>query len=50
MFKTIRRAVGFVTFLVVVLGAIKSVFNWLSNSDHGTHELFADEEESERQF
>lgn len=50
MFKTIRRLVGVFTALVVVLGALKSVFAWLANSDHGTHELFIDEEESERQF
>lgn len=50
MFKIIRRLVGFFTALVVVLGALKSVFAWLANSEHGTHELFVDEEESERQF
>jgi hypothetical protein len=50
MFKNIRRAVGFVTFIVVIIGALKSVFAWLADSEHGTHELFADEEESERQF
>ena len=50
MFKNIRRAVGIVTVLVVIIGALKSVFTWLANSEHGTHELFADEEESERQF
>jgi hypothetical protein len=50
MFKHIRRAVGIVTVLVVIIGALKSVFEWLANSEHGTHELFADEEESERQF
>ena len=50
MFKTIRRVVGLFTFLVVILGALKSVFAWLANSEHGTHELFVDEDESERQF
>ncbi len=50
MFKHIRRAVGIVTVLVVIIGALKSVFAWLANSEHGSHELFADEEESERQF
>jgi hypothetical protein len=50
MFKTIRRLVGVFTILVVILGALKSVFSWLANSEHGTHELFVDEEESERQF
>ena len=50
MFKIIRRLVGFFTALVVVLGALKSVFAWLANCEHGTHELFVDEEESERQF
>jgi hypothetical protein len=50
MFKTIRRVVGLFTVLVVILGAIKSVFAWLANSEHGTHELFVDEDESERQF
>ena len=50
MFKIIRRLVGFFTALVVVLGALKSLFAWLANSEHGTHELFVDEEESERQF
>lgn len=50
MFKTIKRLVGIITALVVILGALKSVFAWLANSEHGTHELFVDEEESERQF
>jgi len=50
MFKHIRRAVGIVTVLVVIIGALKSVFAWLANSEHGTNELFADEEESESQF
>ena len=50
MFKTIRRLIGIVTILVVVLGALKSVFAWLSNSSSGNHELFVDQEESERQF
>ena len=50
MFKAIRRVVGLFTVLVVILGALKSVFSWLANSEHGTHELFVDEDESERQF
>lgn len=50
MFKTIRRVVGLFTVLLVILGALKSVFSWLANSEHGTHELFVDEDESERQF
>jgi hypothetical protein len=50
MFKTIRRVVGVFTILVVVLGALKSLFAWLANSEHGTHELFVDEEENEPQF
>jgi hypothetical protein len=50
MVKTIRRVVGLFTTLVVILGALRSVFAWLANSEHGTHELFVDEEESERQF
>jgi len=50
MIKTIRRIVGLVSVLVVILGALKSVFSWLSDSEHGTHEVFADDEESERQF
>ena len=36
--------------VVVIFGALKSVFSWLANSEHGTHEVFADDEESERQF
>ena len=50
MFKTIRRFVSFFTVLVVILGAFKSVFAWLANSENDNHELFVDEEESERQF
>ncbi len=50
MFKNIRRILGFFTLLVVIFGALKSVFSWLANSEHGTHEVFADDEESERQF
>ncbi len=50
MIKTIRRLVSVFTAFVVILGALKSVFAWLANSEHGTHEVFVDEEESERQF
>ncbi len=50
MVKTIRRVVEVFTLLVFILGAVKSVFAWLANSEHGTHEVFVDEEESERQF
>jgi hypothetical protein len=50
MFKTIRRLVGIFTVLVVILGALKSVFAWLANNANDNHELFVDEEESERQF
>ena len=50
MVKTIRRVVGLFTTLVVILGGLRSLFSWLANSEHGTHELFVDEEESERQF
>jgi hypothetical protein len=50
MIKTIRRIVGVFTLLVVILGALKSVFAWMANSENDTHELFVDEEESERQF
>lgn len=50
MFKTIRRFVSFFTVLVVILGALRSVFAWLANSENDNHELFVDDEESERQF
>jgi hypothetical protein len=49
MFKAFRRIIGFFTVLVMILGALKSVFAWLANSAKDNHELF-DEEESERQF
>jgi len=50
MFKSIKRLVGIFTVLIVILGALKSVFAWLANSENDNHELFVDEEESERQF
>ena len=50
MFKAIRRVVGLFTVLVMVFGAFKSVFAWLANTGNDNHELFVDEEESERQF
>lgn len=50
MIKTIRRLVRLFTVLVVIVGALKSVFAWLANSENDNHELFVDEEESERQF
>ena len=49
MFKTIRRLVGAITGLIVILGALKSVFAWLANSAKDNHELFSDEEETEHQ-
>jgi hypothetical protein len=48
MFKTIRRIVGLFTVLVVILGAIKSVFAWMANSENDNHEVFVDEEENDR--
>ena len=50
MFKTIRRIVGLFTVLVVILGAIKSVFAWMANSENDNHEVFVDEEENDSQF
>ena len=50
MFKSIKRLVGIFTVLIVILGALKSVFAWLANSENDNHELFVDDEESERQF
>ena len=50
MFKVIRRVVSFFTVLAMILGTVKSVFAWLANSENDNHELFVDEEESERQF
>lgn len=50
MFKAIRRLVSFVTVMAMAFGAIKSLFSWLANSASDNHELFVDEEESERQF
>ena len=50
MFKTSRRIVGLFTVLVVILGAIKSVFAWMANSENDNHEVFVDEEENDRQF
>jgi len=50
MIKTIKRLVSFFTVLVVILGALKSVFAWIANSENDNHELFVDDEESEHQF
>ena len=50
MFKVIRRVVSFFTVLAMILGAVKSVFAWLANGENDNHELFVDEDESERQF
>ena len=50
MFKAIRRAVGVFTVLVVMLGAMKSLFTWLANFENDNHEVFIDEDESELQF
>lgn len=50
MLKAVRRIVGLFTVLAMIFGALKSLFAWLANSAKDTHELFVDEEESERQF
>ena len=50
MFKAIRRVFGVFTLLVMVLGAIKSVFSWLANGENDNHEVFTDEDESEILF
>ena len=50
MLKAVRRVVGFFTVLAMIFSALKSVFAWLAHSAKDTHELFVDEEESERQF
>ena len=50
MFKAIRRVVGAFTFLVVILGALRSVLAWLANGENDNHEVFTDEDESEILF
>jgi hypothetical protein len=50
MLKAVRRIVGLFAFLVVIFGALKSVFDWLANTENDNHEVFVDEDENERQF
>ena len=44
MFKAIKRIIGFLAFLLVILGALKSLFSWLANSTNDNHEVFTDED------
>jgi hypothetical protein len=50
MFKAIKRVLAFFAFLLIILGALKSLFAWLANSSNDNHEVFTDEEEHEPQF
>jgi hypothetical protein len=50
MFKALKRTLGVFAFLLIVAGALKSLFAWLANSTNDNHEVFTDEEEHEPQF
>jgi hypothetical protein len=50
MFKALKRMLATLAFLLVILGALKSLFSWLANSSQDNHEVFTDEEEHEPQF
>lgn len=50
MFKALKRMIAFFTFVVVILGALKTLFDWVAKSTNDNHEVFIDEEEREAQF
>ena len=44
MLKALRRILGFFTLVAVVLGAVRSFFQWIARSEDDNHEVFADDE------
>jgi hypothetical protein len=50
MFKAVKRVLALFAFLLIIAGALKSLFSWVANSSNDNHEVFSDEDEREPQF
>jgi hypothetical protein len=44
MFKAIRRLLAAITFLAVVVTALKTAFQWVAQSGDDDHEVFVDDD------
>jgi len=44
MMKMVRRLVAVLAFFALVIGALKSLLNWVSRSGDDDHEVFADDD------
>jgi len=47
MIKAIKRLLALFGIVLVVFGAIKSLFNWLARTENDEYEVWSDEEERE---
>ncbi len=47
MIKALKRLIALLAGVLVIFGALKSVFNWLANSENDEYEVWSDDEERE---
>jgi hypothetical protein len=47
MIKALKRLLALLAGVLVIFGAIKSIFNWLARSENDEYELWSDDEERE---
>ena len=47
MIKAFKRLFALVAGVLVIFGAIKSVFNWLARSENDEYEVWSDDEQRE---
>ena len=47
MIKAVKRLLALFGILLVVFGAIKSLFNWLARTENDEYEVWNDDEERE---
>jgi hypothetical protein len=47
MIKALKRLLALLAGVLVIFGAIKSIFNWLGRSENDEYEVWSDDEERE---
>ena len=47
MIKALKQLLALLAGVLVIFGAIKSIFNWLARSENDEYEVWSDDEERE---
>ena len=47
MIKALKRLLALLAGVLVIFGAIKTIFNWLARSENDEYEVWSDDEERE---